>query len=106
MVPNFHHFSNITRSLEGNLYHVPCLGHVINLAVQAMLGPAGLNDEPPKNDNLYSDDDGDDDDYVDDDEALFQGEVVKLITLKKLRKGIVKIRCNRLVYSWQFLMKL
>lgn len=84
MISNFCLSQNITRPLEGKLYHVPCLGHIINLAVQAMLGPGGLNDQPPENDNLYSNDD--------EDEEATEPAVAKLTTLKKLRKGIVKIR--------------
>lgn len=76
-----------TRGLKDNLYHVPCLGHIINLAVQAILGPRGLNDEPPKNNNLYLDDD-------EDDAATEPSDTPakKLTTLQKLRKGIVKIK--------------
>lgn len=69
------------------MYHVPCLGHVINLAVQAILGPRGLNAEPPENNNLYLDDD-------DDDAATEPSDAPakKIPTLQKLRKGIIKIK--------------
>ncbi|KAF9895851.1 hypothetical protein BX616_008702, partial [Lobosporangium transversale] len=70
--------------LIDNLYHIPCLGHIINLAVQAMLGPNGLNDPALENDNGYSDDSGDED--------TIGSMEVTLSTLQKLRKGIMKIR--------------
>ncbi|KAG0041853.1 hypothetical protein BGZ90_009622, partial [Linnemannia elongata] len=77
------HPKAIDWKLGGNVYHVPCLGHIINLAVQAMLGPGGLNDQPPENENLYRNDDEDEED------AEFK--VAKLTTLKKLRMGIIKV---------------
>ena len=63
-----------------------------------MLGPGGLNDQPPENDNLYSNDD--------EDEEATEPAVAKLTTLKKLRKGIVKIRYNVLIYFRPFLLVL
>ncbi|KFH70213.1 hypothetical protein MVEG_03064 [Podila verticillata NRRL 6337] len=80
-------------SLKGSLYHLPCLGHIINLAVQAMLGPCGLDDQPPVNDNLYPDDDEDDEATASAVEGT-EPAVTKLTTLNKLRKGIVKIRAS------------
>ena len=75
---------NVTRLLIDKLYHVPCLGHIVNLAVQAMLGPAGLNDQAPENDNIYSANDEDGDTI---------GVMPSTLTaLQKLRKGITKAR--------------
>lgn len=68
---------------------MPCLGHIINLAVQAILGPGGLNDQPPENENLYPSEDDDDKE-----EEVIEPEVASLTKLKRLRKGIVKIRYN------------
>jgi len=53
-----------------------------------MLGPGGLNDQPPENDNLYPDDDEED----------TEPKAVKLTTLKKLRMGIIKVRYNGSIY--------
>ena len=76
-------YPNETRNLKDKLHHVPCLGHIVNLAVQAILGPAGLNDQPLENVNLYP---GDDEDQ--------RGTEQSQTTLMKLRRGIVKIRYN------------
>lgn len=70
---------------------MPCLGHIINLAVQAILGPGGLNDQPPENDSLYPNEDDDD---KEEEEEVIAPKVVRLTKLKRLRKGIVKIRYN------------
>jgi hypothetical protein len=55
-----------------------------------MLGPGGLNDQPPENENLYPNDDEDEEDA--------ELKVAKLTTLKKLRMGIIKVRYNGLIY--------
>ena len=68
---------------KDNMYHVPCLGHVINLAVQAILGPQGLDDSPPENNNLHLDED--------EDQAATE-PATTWSPLQKMRKGIVKIR--------------
>lgn len=71
---------------------MPCLGHVINLAVQSILGPRGLNDEPPENNDLYLDDD--------EDEEVAESSATpakKMSTLQKLRKGIVKIKYVQMI---------
>jgi len=39
--------------------HVPCIAHVVNLAVQAMLGKNGVRSPPSSNHSLYDDDDAD-----------------------------------------------
>lgn len=57
-----------------------------------MLGTSGLNDQPPKNDNLYPDNN--------EDEEAVQPKVGKLTTQKKLRMGITNIRYNGLIYSF------
>jgi hypothetical protein len=75
---------SIYRHVQGNLHHVPCLGHVINLAVQAILGPGGLDDEAPKEGDLYADDN--------EAEVAVGLLLTQQPTLTKLRKGIVKIR--------------
>lgn len=64
------------------MYHVPCLGHIINLAVQTLLGPNGLQAEAPTNDDMYIDDEEDED-------AIIPSNLNALI---KLRRGVVKIR--------------
>ncbi|KAF9287466.1 hypothetical protein BGZ88_008590 [Linnemannia elongata] len=56
------------------------------MAVQAMLGPGGLNDQPPENESLYPNDDEVEEDT--------EPKVAKLTTLKKLRMDIIKIRSS------------
>ncbi|KAF9370867.1 hypothetical protein CPB97_002403 [Podila verticillata] len=58
-----------------------------------MLGPCGLDDQPPANDNLYPDDDEDDEATASAVEGT-EPAVTKLTTLNKLRKGIIKIRAS------------
>lgn len=73
--------------------------NMAKMVVQAMLGPGDLNDQPPENENLYPNDDEDEEDT--------EPKVTKLTTLKKLRLGIIEIRCNGLIYFfWSFLLKL
>ena len=64
---------------------MPCLGHIINLAMQALLGPTGLQAEAPERnvDYIESGEDESEEDNVD---------ISPSNTLKKLRQGIVKIR--------------
>ncbi|KAF9546820.1 hypothetical protein BGW38_009650, partial [Lunasporangiospora selenospora] len=71
---------------DSNLYHVPCLGHIINLAIQAILGPGGLDDQPPETNSLYRNED--------DNEEAAAPPTIKLTPLKKLRKGIVRVRSS------------
>ncbi|KAK3836640.1 MAG: hypothetical protein JOS17DRAFT_814371 [Linnemannia elongata] len=68
--------------MKMNLHQKP----IVNLAVHAMLGTSGLNDQPPKNDNLYPDNN--------EDEEAVQPKVGKLTTQKKLRMGITNIRSS------------
>jgi len=67
-----------------------------------MLGPCGLDDQPPANDNLYPNDDKDDEATASAVEGT-EPAVTKLTTLNKLRKGIIKIRYNVLIYSQSFI---
>ncbi|KAG9319109.1 hypothetical protein KVV02_004693, partial [Mortierella alpina] len=72
------------RNLQGKLQHVPCLGHAINLAVQAIMGPNGLNDLAPETNDPYVD--------------LDQGEADRpaqgMTALAKVRRGVVHIRAS------------
>jgi len=61
------------------LHHVPCLGHVVNLAIQALL--KGLGAEAPENDDPYAHEDENEDATV-----PLQNPLIRL------RKGIIKIR--------------
>jgi len=79
-------FSKLTRQLEDRLHHVPCLGHVINLAVQEILGPSGLNAWAPENNDIY------DMANEDEEDTAVEVTVSPQTALAKLRKGIVKIR--------------
>ncbi|KAG0311353.1 hypothetical protein BG000_006700, partial [Podila horticola] len=86
--------------------HVPCLAHVMNLAVQAMLGKGGLGAEAPadaESMDIEDDDDAeglthisiaeedDKDDEEDDSDKSVDNNASAKRALKKLRKGIVKI---------------
>ncbi|KAF9305924.1 hypothetical protein BG003_001180, partial [Podila horticola] len=93
------------RPFMASKQHVPCLAHVINLAVQAMLGKNGLGAEAPKDaESLDVEDDDDtegfirttimeeeDEDEDDTSESLEEDKVSTKHALQKLRKGIVKI---------------
>jgi hypothetical protein len=108
------------RLFEASKQHVPCLAHVLNLAVQAILGKDGLGAEAPADAESLDIEDGDESDGLvratiaedgDGDGELkegFAGETLDSIldatvvsldnntstkrALQKLRKGIVKIR--------------
>jgi hypothetical protein len=106
------------RLFEASKQHVPCLAHVLNLAVQAIFGKDGLGAEAPADAESLDIEDGDESDGLvratiaeDGDGELregFAGETVDSIldatvvsldnntstkrALQKLRKGIVKIR--------------
>ena len=97
------------RPFTASKQHVPCLAHVINLAVQAMLGKNGLGAEAPKDvESLDVEDDDDTEGFIqttimeeeeeeeeedDTSESLEEDKVSTKYALQKLRKGIVKIRC-------------
>ena len=80
------------RHLEGSLYHVPCMGHIINLAVQAMLGPKGLNEPAPAEENTLDESDTSDEEDAEVSMESTQAKVTARRTLSKLRSGIVKFR--------------
>ena len=78
------------RNLQDKPYHIPCLGHIINLAVQSILGPSGLNEtvqeyDPPANETESSDE--------------MEPALEELTTLQKLRKGIIRIRFINLIHT-------
>lgn len=86
--------------------HIPCLAHVINLAVQEILGKRGLKAEAPKEAALFDAEDDiqylinsgltpnagapQEEDDVEPDEAL--DDQADVNPLHKLRRGIKKIR--------------
>ncbi|KAG0195448.1 hypothetical protein BGX28_001353, partial [Mortierella sp. GBA30] len=101
------------RLFKASKQHVPCLAHVLNLAVQAILGKDGLGAEAPTDaESLDIDNDNDESEgliratIAEDEhgEGFAPGETVASIVdatvvnldnkraLQKLRKGIVKIR--------------
>ena len=96
------------RPFDASKQHVPCLAHVINLAVQAMLGKHGLEAEAPSDVESMDVEDDDDaegltrvsiveeeEEEVEGEEATVTGKADEKFTkhaLQKLRKGIVKIR--------------
>lgn len=85
---------------------MPCLAHVLNLAVQAMLGKGGLEAQAPNTEEVESMDAEDDDDaegfirtsIVSDEEEdaaevpAVDNRPITKNALRKLRTGIVKIR--------------
>jgi hypothetical protein len=88
---------------------VPCLGHIINLSVQALLGKDGIqaaapddqNDDPDNPDDQNDDPDNPDATANDTNEPDATANVVDqpdatannlVHPLKRIRKGIVKIR--------------
>lgn len=101
--------------------HVPCLAHVLNLAVQALLGKSGLGAAAPKDvqemdaevdddceglirGTIELDDNEDDDEHHDNDDHELEDDVPVPVAgnldnsmcikraLQKLRKGLIKIR--------------
>jgi hypothetical protein len=109
------------KPFDASKQHVPCLAHVINLAVQAMLGKGGLEADAPKDARSMDVEDDDDsegflrtsiaeeeeEENEEEDEeenaltntatAALEAAMVDNSTstkraLQKLRKGIVKIR--------------
>lgn len=91
------------------MQHVPCLAHVINLAVQAMPGKGGLGAEPPANAESMDTEVDDDTDHllcspvsdinIDDLGKSVADTALMKIALKKLRVGIVKIRYSSMLLS-------
>lgn len=91
------------------MQHVPCLAHVINLTVQAMLGKGGLGAEPPANAESMDTEVDDDTDgllcspisdiNVDNSGKSVADTASMKIALKKLRMGIVKIRYSSMLLS-------
>lgn len=91
------------RPFNAHKQHVPCLAHVINLAVQAMLGKDGLGAEAPSDAEFMDIEDDDDaegfvrtsiakeEDEEDTDQPMDDNSTTRL-ALQKLRKGIIKIR--------------
>lgn len=110
------------RPFDACKQHVPCLAHVINLAVQAMLGKGGLEAEAPSGAESMDVEDDDDfewftrtsiveDEYEEGTSTASTETVIAAAAavekvnntstkraLQKLRKGIVKIR-YALVYG-------
>jgi len=100
------------RLFKASEQHVPCLAHVLNLAVQAMLGKHGLGAEAPSDAESMDIEDDDETEGVvgfvrtsimdgDDDADVGKAPQESTCTkdgaltkgaLQKLRKGIVKIR--------------
>ncbi|KAH7031997.1 hypothetical protein BKA57DRAFT_497559, partial [Linnemannia elongata] len=94
--------SNAWRPFNALEQHVPCLVHVINLAVQAMFGKDGLGAEAPSDAEFMDVEDDDDMDgsirtsIVKEEEGEEDAESVNnnsstRLALLKLRKGIFSI---------------
>jgi hypothetical protein len=121
-ISSFHNSCSNRRVFNASKQHVPCLAHVLNLAVQALLGKDGLGARAPADaEALDVEEDEEDDseglirtsicvdaDDSDEDEEPDLQETVETVAnaavehvdvtrrtqraLVKLRKGIVKIR--------------
>ncbi|KAG0195206.1 hypothetical protein BGX33_003958, partial [Mortierella sp. NVP41] len=99
-----HERSNDWRPFKASKQHVPCLAHVINLAVQALLGKGGLGAVAPSDaESMDVEDDDDTEGFVrtsivgkeekdnnSTDESMNDSTYTKR-ALQKLRKSIVKI---------------
>lgn len=77
------HLSNYNRPFRAQTHHISCVAHVINIAVQQIIG-RGLQAEAPDND----------DDYALGDEVDQLGDISRDVgtCLNRLRSGIIKIR--------------
>jgi hypothetical protein len=106
---------------DASKQHVPCLAHVINIAVQVMLSKGGLEAEGPKEAESMDTEEGDftdgllrtsivydeteeadDTDPTSETTTEVEGNTSTKHALQKLRGGIIKIRYIYNIYDFKF----